>query len=57
MYIGWRKNIPNSEAKELCLSEGTGGIIEEFEDTAGWCEGAEGGRCVLELPPLDVPAI
>jgi hypothetical protein len=53
----WFKNIPNSEARELCLSEGTEGIIEEFEDTAGWCIGAEGGRCMFELPPLDVPAI
>ena len=57
MFLDLIKNIPNNEARELCLSEGTGGIIEEFEDTAGWCVGAEGGRCVFELPPLDVPAI
>ena len=46
-------NIPNREANELCLSDGTGGISEEFDETGTWCVGAEGGRCVLELPLVE----
>ena len=46
-------NLPNREARELDLSEGTGGIIEEFDATTGWCEGTEGGRCILELLPFE----
>ena len=46
-------SIPNREAKELCLSGGTGGIIEEFDETTAWCVGAEGGLGVLELPLLE----
>ena len=45
--------LPNRVARELDLSEGTGGMIEEFDATTGWCEGTEGGRCILELLPFE----